>query len=858
VVFWLFLAGHSAASSAGGEMLINGAMEGPYSDGLAQGWAKNCYGAHDAVFTEETSDLHGGRSAQRVTCRSFTNGGVQFHSGSVAVEKGKPYTLQLWMKSDLKVPVHVVVRKHGPPYTGYLRRQFRVQNEWTPYLLWGEATDTDPSCSVFIMFAGTGTLLVDDVSLVSGACRQAAVDPASPPRKGNRIYNSGFEAGSEGWTPVGGFKLVDAATHGGRRSARIPAGGIESRPFPVRIGQVYTLTAFIKAASPGTPVRLQMMEWADDGADSPHDRHTCETTVTATTEWKRFQLSANLWPNLWHDYVARILPAATIDLDDVQVEEGAATAYQPAHPLEVGAESPTRWCRVGEAVDVTATVAGGRPAADVRLTYTLEDLWSRPVKTIVHTARAGATDQATFPAERPGMYRVRVRADDSPATGEVCFGVFPRRDRRPRPDSPFATHMTAEAPTPGNAFLAGEAMGARWLRLHDFDDFCHWYRVEPEPGKFVWFDRQINDLTKRGFILLGNLGHTPCWAACRDEKGQVPAPWPNCPWTPKPPRDMPLWENYVARTVEHYKDHIRYWEIWNEPYWTSFFAGTPQQCTEYLAAAYRAIKRAQPEAIVLGGWPRGDTDADPWTKGVLAAGALDFLDGVSYHVYWNSDTTKRSGPAVPPSLTRDMRHLKDLMRQHGRVRPIYMTEGGTICPPFASWLPREGFAQGGNASWLPREGFALDGVEAAGALVRGFTEMLSEGSVLTCYYYTAKAPPWFSSMANAHYGLLDYDGRPKPTAMAYSAMELLLDGARYVRLVERDGLTIHVFGKVSNGRPAAVAVVWSDRRRPISPRGATVLDMMGNEMTEPVLRPDEPVYVCAPAVAPEQFEEVLP
>jgi hypothetical protein len=249
---------------------------------------------------------------------------------------------------------------------------------------------------------------------------------------------------------------------------------------------------------------------------------------------------------------------------------------------------------------------------------------------------------------------------------------------------------------------------------------------------------------------------------------------------------MPLWENYVTRTVEHYKDRIRYWEICNEPYWTSFFAGTPQQCTEYLAVAYRAIKRAQPEAIVLGGWPRGDTDTDPW----------------------NSDTTKRCGPAVPPAL--------------------------------------------------PREGFALDGVEAAGGFVKGVAEMLSEGSVITCYYYTAKASPWFSSTANSHYGLLDYDGRPKPTMMAYSAMELLLDGARYVRLVERDGLTIHVFGKMSKGCPGTVAVVWSDRRRPISPRGATLLDMMGNEMTELVLRPDEPAYVCAPAIAPNQFERVLP
>ena len=94
------------------------------------------------------------------------------------------------------------------------------------------------------------------------------------------------------------------------------------------------------------------------------------------------------------------------------------------------------------------------------LTYTLEDLWSRPVEVISRTVESGTPDRVGFTPDKPGMYRVRVRAGDSPATGEVWFGVFPHRDRKLRPDSAFGTHVTAVVPDPTNTLLASEAMGA--------------------------------------------------------------------------------------------------------------------------------------------------------------------------------------------------------------------------------------------------------------------------------------------------------------------------------------------------------------------------------------------------------------
>jgi hypothetical protein len=847
----------SESPAAETEMLLNGEMEAPFANGLAQGWVPNCYGSNEVVFAQESTDVHGGKSAQRVTCTHFDSGGVQFRSGDVALEKGKPYTLCLWMKGDVKAPVYVGLRKHGEPYTPYLKRDVRVRSDWTPYLIIGQSSDSDPRCGLYLMFAGTGTLLVDDVSLKPGIHEDAILEADGPVQKGNRIYNSGFEAGPEGWTPVNGFALDDQEVHSGRFSARLEAtqvqgapAGIECRPFPVRPGRRYTLSAWIKAAEPDTRVRLRLFEWADRGGDFPENRHEREATIRATTQWTRYQLSGIVLPNLHEGYVARIVPSSKIWLDDVQVEEGSQTDYQPAQALEAGAETTTRWCRVGEAVEVTARVAATSQPGTLALRYTLEDLWSRPLTNLVHHIRLGESDRAQFLVRQPGMYRVRVRANESPATGEVWFGVFPQRDRRLRPDSPFGIHVTSVVPQPSPTMLASAAMGARWVRLHDFGDFCHWWVVEPEKGRFVWHDAEIAELRSRGFLVFANLGHPPRWAGRDHENNQGGGSW-----TPAPPRDNAEWENYVFRTVEHYHDCIQDWEVWNEPYWEGFFTGTPEEYARLLKGACRAIKRADPKAVVVGGCFTPTDEA--WTQRVLAAGSLEFMDALSYHIYWSPPLTESTPAGAVPVVARQVQRFVELMRQHGPVKPIYMTEGGIRCPPFASWLPPEGFERSAPFGPDTGAGVPLTGLDAAAGLVRGMVEMLSAGVEKIFYYYSGHgsgAMPWFSTMANGYYVLLDYDGRPKPTMMAYSALESFLADAKPAAVLRHDDLSAHLFERATG----AVAVVWSARTRLLQvPPDVSVLDLMGNEMESPTLNAGEPVYVLAPKLKPAQLQALL-
>jgi len=154
----LRFASSAVAYAAGAEMLENGGLEGPYAEGVASGWMANCYGSNRVAFAEETDSVHVGASAQRVTCLSFASGGVQFHSSGFAVEKGKPYTLTLWLKGDVKRPVTVCIRKRGEPYTAYIRRAVRIRSVWTPAVIMGEASGSDADCCVFVNFAEAGTM----------------------------------------------------------------------------------------------------------------------------------------------------------------------------------------------------------------------------------------------------------------------------------------------------------------------------------------------------------------------------------------------------------------------------------------------------------------------------------------------------------------------------------------------------------------------------------------------------------------------------------------------------------------------------------------------------------------------------
>lgn len=111
-----------------------------------------------------------------------------------------------------------------------------------------------------------------------------------------------------------------------------------------------------------------------------------------------------------------------------------------------------------------------------------------------------------------------------------------------------------------------------------------------------------------------------------------------------PPRSLDRYAAVVEHIVRHYNggwDHgfrygLKYWEVWNEPDLGSlFWGGTPRQFYSLYAKLARAVKRADPTALV-----GGPTLAKPDEASAYRDGFLEFvreqhlpLDFFSWHWY---------------------------------------------------------------------------------------------------------------------------------------------------------------------------------------------------------------------------------
>ena len=129
-----------------------------------------------------------------------------------------------------------------------------------------------------------------------------------------------------------------------------------------------------------------------------------------------------------------------------------------------------------------------------------------------------------------------------------------------------------------------EKAGVRWLRM----DFL-WADLEPEQGKFEFdrYDRLIDTFQKHQIHILGILEYNPVWR--------------NVAWNSAP--DEKAYVNFAVNVVHHFKDRIKYWEVWNEPDQKTYWE--PQDdlkaYSNLLRATYPAVKKEDPTAVVLAG-----------------------------------------------------------------------------------------------------------------------------------------------------------------------------------------------------------------------------------------------------------------
>ncbi len=814
----------SACPAPPANLVPNGGMEGEYVNGVAPGWASNCYGDNDVRFEKETANPHSGKAAQKIICTRFGYGGVQIRCAGISVQRGKAYTLQAWLRAEnISSPVLLCVRKHGKPYTKYIAQYVRVSGEWRRFTVIAKSTDTDPDCGIYIWFGSTGTLWIDDVSLRPGIHKPTTPSTQRPPVKGNRVYNSSVELGLAGWMRA---ELADGGWDGDH-CLRIKPGNItESRPFITTPGQLHTVSFYARSPSDAkSPPKLsvEICEYADKGADRPVARDHTVAEFQLTQQWRRYNFKAVLEAPYTCGYMLRLRAYGGDALvDAVQVEEGDLTDYAPAKPIELAIELPVlkRYPLPRQPVEPTVHLWRRNRPGQVEVRLAWQDFFGdyKPAAHVKLRLDANGTAAAKVRCRGCdfGIYRLVARTDEDCLPGELVFGVLPADDGQRRPNSFFGTHAQVDPRSQNIAAVLARRAGMRWFRLHDFNHGVQWIHCEPERhGEYRWADEQILDLHRRGFCLLGTLVRTPKWAG-RDYPPDKPASV-----QARVPRKLEWFADFTRAVAARYRGVIDHWEMWNEPYGWGFWAGTPEEYVHLERLGYQAAKQANPSCRVVGMCIY--TGARDWVRRAVAAGGLKWLDIISFHIYISPGwVIIRPNDRSP--LERMVLHLRGLLREAGRPDvPIWDSEGGVRGPSFYSWLPRD--------AW------SVTSQQAAATVTKACAQLMSQGVEKWFYYflgYAAGGPGSYYLMHNFSYIQLDVDGSPKPTLLAHAAAARFLDERPFIGRAIAPQWAAYVFD--DNGRGLAVAwarhlVASHDRRVRLSLSHAVgdvqVFDIMG-------------------------------
>ncbi|HSI08693.1 MAG TPA: hypothetical protein VK985_08875 [Rariglobus sp.] len=159
--------------------------------------------------------------------------------------------------------------------------------------------------------------------------------------------------------------------------------------------------------------------------------------------------------------------------------------------------------------------------------------------------------------------------------------------------------------------------------------------IEPERGVYNWnaLDTSVKALVDAKFEIAAQFLYTPAWASPHPEladKIAICLPVSSA----YAPVNMDDFTNFVELTVKRYKDHIKIWEIWNEPNMPNgsiYWFDTPENYVKLLQAGYKSVKKVQPEAQVWNGGIGMRLSYHAFYDQMLQNGAAPFYDKLSLH-----------------------------------------------------------------------------------------------------------------------------------------------------------------------------------------------------------------------------------
>ncbi|HEY3376938.1 MAG TPA: hypothetical protein VGL77_05525 [Armatimonadota bacterium] len=234
-------------------------------------------------------------------------------------------------------------------------------------------------------------------------------------------------------------------------------------------------------------------------------------------------------------------------------------------------------------------------------------------------------------------------------------------------------------------------LGLKFVRVGYHDDPVNWHWVEKTRGELAVdaeADAAISYLTERGIDIMLSLGFGNRLYTQDDPTRKLPQLWEwyyENPAPPTTPEALEAWGRYVRYMAEHFRDRVRYFEIWNEWNIPAYWGAAPN-VAHYLAIARVTIpilREVCPDAkIVLGSIAGFTHGISSWSVDELAAQeensfmlrAINALardvDVIGWHPFYQTNPES----ANRRNYIADVRCLRDYCHALGFTGELMATE----------------------------------------------------------------------------------------------------------------------------------------------------------------------------------------
>lgn len=723
----------------------------------------------------------------------------------------------------------------------------------------------------------------------------------------NLLPNSSFECGEFGWSSIGRrtawggdlcglYGEIDAAqAYDGHHSLKVELGPgktpvthfdgwpadrvVQAAPLAgnigwldAKVGEVMTLSVFMKASRPDVQARLAFF-FGPDPRVSAYDLATESALVVVDEAWKRYEFtfaatSPDVFIAVGPDLTGSPDAAATLWIDAVQVEwNDHATEYAPRQPIELGYQS-RHFANVypaGEPVVLDFTGRSTRGAATIPVTVTLEDYFGRPLEqtkaAIAVDAEGSGHAPIELPVDAPGFYRGTVawNIGDHELSETIRLVSLPPFNHR---NSVLGVNHAP--PTDDLCRMLAKA-GILWVRDCSFG----WDQLEPVEGQldFTSSDHQVDRVLASGLKVMALLPAfaSAAWAseAPADLEAHLPDPPPFPPqWARMgyAPRDPETLYRFIDAAVRHFKDRVHVWEFYNEPLLITALPSkehydlpgadyTTEDYVRLLSGAYRAMKAADPDCLVLGGMQGPPMhQAAPFVQ----SDGLEFVDMYTIHPYGYH--------FHPEDFIQPMEELLTTMdaSPQGR-RPMWLTECGYYADDDKPWSPYVAPPGHWSADKLLR-----DERQAADYFIRYAIVMLAHGAQ-KIFLHQAIEGALNNGNATLDCPLWTQQGAPQKLYAAAAALAGIMGpDPRFAAQVRREdagrGLYAYAFDSGNTGIVAAWAAPQENAapwgvRIPADARACNVVGAW--EERESVELGESPVYIVSDTLDAEALAAAL-